>query len=97
VGIACGPQSISTALAWFIRMVADDLSEHIEKGYCVLRTKGYIPTHFDPCIFILTTGPQFLAIYIDNISIYGPADSTMDYIKRALKSEFEVTDLGDIH
>jgi hypothetical protein len=62
-----------------------------------LQIQGYIPTHFGPCVFVLTTGQQFLAVYVDNISIYGPADSTMDYIKRALKSEFEVTDLGDVH
>jgi hypothetical protein len=62
-----------------------------------LRTQGYIPTHFDPCVFVLTTGQQFLAVNVDDISIYGPADSTMDYIKRALKSEFEATDLGGVH
>jgi hypothetical protein len=39
-----------------------------------LQTQGYIPTHFDPCVFILTTGQQFLAVYVDDILIYGRAD-----------------------
>jgi hypothetical protein len=62
-----------------------------------LRTQGYIPSHFDPCVFVLTTGIQYIAVYVDDITIYGPANSTMDSIKRALKSEFQVTDLGDVH
>jgi hypothetical protein len=61
------------------------------------RTQGYIPTHFEPCVFILITGKRFLVVYVDDISMYGPADLTMDYIKSALKLEFEVTNLGDVH
>ena len=40
----------------------------------------------------------FLAIYVDNITLWGDVGSTLIFsTKQLLKKEFQVTDLGDLH
>jgi hypothetical protein len=34
---------------------------------------------------------------VDDITLYGPGGLMMNNVKNTLKSEFEVTDLGDLH
>src|SRR5258708_32043794 len=39
----------------------------------------------------------FIAVYIDDLSLFGPKGLVMDNLKDLLKSEFKVTDLGDLY
>jgi hypothetical protein len=54
-------------------------------------------SNFDPCFLTHKTEVFFIAIYADDITLYGPGSPMMKNIKNTLKSEFEVTDLGDYH
>src|SRR5258707_8293604 len=38
-----------------------------------------------------------IAVYVDDLSLFGPKGRVMDNLKDLLKSEFKVTDLGDLH
>src|SRR5258705_3686880 len=44
-----------------------------------------------------TNNILFIAVYVDNLSLFGPKGLVMDNLKDLLKSEFKVTDLGDLH
>src|SRR5258706_14207569 len=44
-----------------------------------------------------TTSILFIAVYVDDLSLFGPKGLVMDNLKDLLKSEFKVTDLGDLH
>jgi hypothetical protein len=54
---------------------------------------GYIPCNFDPCVLIHITHQIFIAIYVDDLTIFG-ASPVRHTLKEALKKEFELTDLG---
>jgi hypothetical protein len=58
---------------------------------------GFAVSTFDPCVLIDNTGRLFISIYVDDITLFGPSGKLMDSTKAALKQEFEVTDLGDLH
>jgi hypothetical protein len=57
----------------------------------------FLTSNFVPCILIQRTEPFFIAIYVDDIILDGPSGPMMNNIKNTLKSEFDVTDLGDPH
>ena len=44
-----------------------------------------------------TNNVLFIAVYVDDLSLFGPKGPVMDNLKDLLKSEFKVTDLGDLH
>src|SRR5258705_4127210 len=44
-----------------------------------------------------TNNVLFIAVYIDDLLIFGPKGLVMDNLKDLLKSEFKVTNLGDLH
>jgi hypothetical protein len=58
---------------------------------------GFVTSNFDSCILTHKTEVFFIAIYVADITLYGSGCLMMKYIKNTLKSEFEVTDLGDLH
>jgi hypothetical protein len=58
---------------------------------------GFVTSNKDPCILIHMTEALFIAIYVDDITVHGPSGPIMNNVKNTLKSEFEVTDLGDLH
>jgi hypothetical protein len=58
---------------------------------------GFVTSNFDPCVLTHKTEAFFIAIYVDDITLYGPGGPMMKNVKNTLKSEFEVTDLGDLH
>ena len=58
---------------------------------------GFAISIFDPCVLIHESGNLFIAIYVDDISIFGPSDSLTERIISALQTEFEVKDLGQLH
>ena len=58
---------------------------------------GFKPTAFDPCVLVHDTKELIIAIYVDDISLWGAPGRLMDTTKQLLESEFQVTDLGDLH
>jgi hypothetical protein len=58
---------------------------------------GFVTSNFDPCVLTPKTEEFFIGIYVNNITLYGPGSPMMTNIKTTLKSEFEITDLGDLH
>jgi hypothetical protein len=58
---------------------------------------GFALSAYDPCVLIHSSGNLFLAIYVDDISIFGPSDDLTENLITALKTEFAVKDLGEIH
>ena len=61
----------------------------------VLVSYGFTVSTFDPCVLIYSTKLFFLAVYVDDITLWGSAGSTlMTSTKELLKKEFQVTDIG---
>src|SRR5258706_10432141 len=63
---------------------------------------GFVVSNFDPCVLMFkndndTNNILFIAVFVDNLSLFGPKGLVMDNLKDLLKSEFKVTDLGDLH
>ena len=58
---------------------------------------GFAIAVFDPCVMIHESGNLFIAIYVDDITVFGPSDDLTERIISALKTEFEVKDLGPLH
>jgi hypothetical protein len=58
---------------------------------------GIFTSNVDPCVLTHKTEAFFIAIYVDDITLYSPGSRMMNNVKNTLKSEFEVTDLGDLH
>ena len=73
---------------------------------------GFVVSNFDPYILIFksdhnshngtnnnnnTNNILFITIYVDNLSLFVPKGPVIDNLKDLLKSEFKVTDLGDLH
>jgi len=55
---------------------------------------GYTVSSFDPCVLINFLDQIFIAIYVDDITLFGPPGSARSALKIALKSEFQLTELG---
>jgi hypothetical protein len=60
-------------------------------------SNGFITSNFDPCVLTHKTEAFFIAIYVDDITLYSPGGPMMNNVKNTLKSEFDVMDLGDLH
>ena len=59
---------------------------------------GFSVSTFDPCVLVHShSQPFFIAIYVDDITLFGPPGNLMDSTKDLLKLEFQVTDMGDLH
>ena len=59
---------------------------------------GFSIATFDPCVLLHDSGSFFLAMYVDDITLFGSNDNPlMDDVKKILKREFKVTDLGNLH
>lgn len=62
-----------------------------------LRPNGFQVSSFDPCILVHASGGLFIAIYVDDSSLFGPSDELMGEIISLLKSEFKINDMGHLH
>jgi hypothetical protein len=62
-----------------------------------LAPHGLAPSAFDPCVLIHTSGDFFIAIYVDDLTLYGPDNDFMDQTVRLLECEFKVNDMGTVH
>jgi hypothetical protein len=54
-------------------------------------------SNFDPCVFIHNREQFFIAVYVDDLSLFGPPGTLMDLVKTTLSKEFEMKDLGPLH
>ncbi|KAI1003570.1 Retrovirus-related Pol polyprotein from transposon TNT 1-94 [Podosphaera aphanis] len=63
----------------------------------VLNKGGFASTNFDPCVFTNFEKQIFLAIYVDDILIFGPDNRTLNELEETLHSTFECTNLGVAH
>lgn len=59
--------------------------------------QGFVSTLMDPCVLIHKTGKLIIAIYVDDIILFGEQCSIMDETVNLLKTEFKVNDMGDLH
>lgn len=62
-----------------------------------LEPYGFSLSAFDPCVLVHSTGDLFVAIYVDDITLYGESSDLMDQTINLLKSEFKVNDMGLLH
>jgi hypothetical protein len=56
-----------------------------------------VTSNFDLYVPIHETEAFFIPINLDDITLYGPSGLMIQNLTNTLKSEFEVTDLGDLH
>jgi hypothetical protein len=66
------------------------LTKHFESS-------GFAISNFDLYVLVHKSEPFFIAVYIYDITLYGHPGPMMKHVKKALKYEFNVTDLGDLH
>jgi hypothetical protein len=57
----------------------------------------FVTSNFDLCILIHKPEAFFIAIHVDDITLYRPGSLMMQNVKTTLKSKFEVMNLGDLH
>jgi hypothetical protein len=62
-----------------------------------LQPYGFSSTTFDPCVLVHNSGDLFIAIYVDDLSLFGQSGSLFDTTIQLLKTEFNVKDMGDLH
>jgi len=58
---------------------------------------GYVTAHFDPCILIHLEHKVIIAIYVDDITITEPNITQRENLKKSLKGEFKLSDLGSLN
>lgn len=58
---------------------------------------GFVPTSFDPCVFVHNKTTVYVSVYVDDILITGSDSEVIDGTRQFLHSEFECTDLGKAH
>ena len=61
-----------------------------------LKEKDFIATNFNQNIFISINKHLFLAIYVDDLLLFGTNETQLDILKRKLYSHFWITSLGDV-
>ena len=62
-----------------------------------LHKMGFIELYFDTYIFVHKEWPFFIAIYMDDLALYGPSDDFIKWVKSYLSKHFQTKDLGDLH
>ena len=58
---------------------------------------GFVITAWDPCVLVHESGNQFLAIYVDDITLFGPNGEQKEQTINVLKTEFKVNDMGELN
>jgi hypothetical protein len=62
-----------------------------------LQRHGFDTSNFDPCILHHKSNKFYIAVYVDDLRLYGPLEYLLDTPVLALKTEFEVTNIGHLH
>ena len=57
---------------------------------------NFIRSTADPSMYIRSTGPTYLAVYVDDILIVSPTEKLMQDVKEQLSAEFPMKDLGEV-
>lgn len=70
---------------WFFRLVE------------FLAPYGFASSTFDPCVLIHNSGDLFIAVYVDDLSLFGKPGQLLNQTVDLLKTEFKVNDMGDLH
>ncbi|KAI0992202.1 hypothetical protein K3495_g15984, partial [Podosphaera aphanis] len=58
---------------------------------------GFASSHFDSCVLLPNSGKLIIAIYVDDIVLFGGQGKVMDDTINLLKKEFKVNDLGTLN
>jgi hypothetical protein len=58
---------------------------------------GFDTSNFDPCVLRYKSDQFYIAVYVDDLTLYGPPGHLMDTTVLALETEFEVTNMGQVH
>jgi len=58
---------------------------------------GFVITAWDPCVLVHKSGDRFLAIYVDNITLFGKTGELKEHTINVLKTEFKVNDMGELN
>ena len=61
-----------------------------------LKEKGFVATDADQSVFISTNKQLFIAIYVDDLLLFGADEAQINVLKQELSSRFRMTDLGDV-
>jgi len=58
---------------------------------------GFVITAWDPCVLVHESGNLFLAIYVDDITLFGATGELKEQTINVLKTEFKVNDMGELN
>jgi len=58
---------------------------------------GFAITAWDPCVLVHKSGDLFLAIYVDDITLFGATGELKQQTINVLKTEFKVNDMGELN
>ena len=58
---------------------------------------GFTMTAWDPCVLVHESGDLFLAIYVDNITLFGATGELTKQTINILKTEYKVNDMGELN
>ena len=62
----------------------------------MLKTKGYLQTHSDHCVYVHPKTKVIVAMWVDDLIIAGSNMEKINKLKRELKKAFEMTDMGEL-
>jgi hypothetical protein len=71
--------------AWYTRITAH------------LRCQGSDISNFIPCLLWHKSDQLYIAVYIDDLTLYGPSGHLIDTPVLALETKFEVTNTGQLY
>jgi len=58
---------------------------------------GLVITAWDPCVLVHESGNLFLAIYVDDITLFGATGELKEQTINVMKTEFKVNDMGELN
>jgi hypothetical protein len=62
-----------------------------------LRKRRFDTSNFDPRVLRHKSNQFYIAMYVDNLTVYRPLGHLIDTTVLALETEFEVTNMGQLH
>ena len=57
---------------------------------------GFSPIPADPCVFINSQTGAIISVYVDDLLIFSPKISCINAVKKQLKQEYKIRDLGEV-
>jgi hypothetical protein len=62
-----------------------------------LESIGFLPTYSDPCVYVNEETGVIIAMWVDDLVIFGKNLKDVDDLKAKLKAEYEMKDLGELN